>query len=182
MALFRASAASASLFSLSFSSVLFFLSFSFVARSYSFSSSVLFGALTPNAPAISLPATAVVFSGLRSRFLPAPLFPRLLVSFAPYRALLGKSKGVGDAGVGGGGLGGVSKDCTAETGSRDDVLERFWASLPGSVSESAESSSQLSATGLLFGFCAGFWGTLVESLRLPSVDAISVSQCQKEQI
>lgn len=37
---------------------------SFIARSYARCSSVLFGARIPNAPAISLPATAVCFSGL----------------------------------------------------------------------------------------------------------------------
>jgi hypothetical protein len=41
-----------------------------------------------------------------------------------------------------------------------------------SVSEPL-SSSQLSATGLDFGFCAGFCGEVAESSRLPSVEAIS---------
>lgn len=42
-----------------------------------------------------------------------------------------------------------------------------------SVSEPDDSRSQLSATGLDLGLCAGFCGTVVESLRCESVVAIS---------
>ncbi len=62
--------ASLSLSSFSFSSFTFsllFLSFSLTAFSYAFPSSVFFGALTPNAPAIILPAAALLFSGLLSK-------------------------------------------------------------------------------------------------------------------
>jgi len=45
---------------------LLFLSFSLVALSYALPSSVPFGAFTPNAPAIILPAAALLFSGLLS--------------------------------------------------------------------------------------------------------------------
>lgn len=78
-AFFLASRSSPSLFSLSRSSARLFRSFSRIARSYSLSSSVRFGARTPSAPAISRPATAVVFSGrLSSRASPelTPLSPR----------------------------------------------------------------------------------------------------------
>lgn len=44
-----------------------------------------------------------------------------------------------------------------------------------SVSEPEDSRSQLSATGLDFGLCSGFCGTVVLSLRWESVAAISVS-------
>jgi hypothetical protein len=154
--------------SFSFSSVLRFFSFSLIARSYSRSSSVRFGALTPSAPAISLPATAVVFSGRLSGF-PAltPLSPR--VRLAPKGVLSGKSKGVGEAGVGGGGCGGsVVSSCAV-----DVVLMGAGAVLSVSVSDPEDSRSQLSATGLDFGLCSGFCGTVVLSLRCESVVAIS---------
>ena len=54
-----------------------------------------------------------------------------------------------------------------------------WVSSSVSVSEPLASSSQLSATGFDFGFEAGFWGAVVESLRLPRVSAIS-GGCQYE--
>lgn len=56
---------SSALFS-SFSRSLLLLSFSLTALSYALCSSVLFGARTPNAPAIILAADAVVFSGRTS--------------------------------------------------------------------------------------------------------------------
>lgn len=146
-----------------------------MALSYSLSSSVLFGALTPSAPAINLPATAVVFSGLLSMLpLPAALSPRL--RDAPYGVLSGKSNGVGDAGVGGGGFGDSSVEGTVEMGSsesRGEPAETFAGAVTVSVSESDSPSSQLSATGLDFGFEAGFCGVLVESLRCVRVEAIS---------
>lgn len=77
--------------------------------------------------------------------------------------------------MGGGGFG-PSLDETMEIGSRESRGERaevFAGSTSVSVSEPEASSSQLSATGLDLGFDAGFWGTLVESLRWESVDAIS---------
>ena len=82
--------------------------------------------------------------------------------------LSGKSKGVGEAGVGGGACGdSVLSSCVlmdaAERGTVDSV----------SVSESEDSRSQLSATGLDFGLCSGFCGTVVLSLRWESVAAIS---------
>lgn len=188
IAFFRASAASLSLFSRSLSASLRFLSFSLITRSYSLSSSVRFGALTPNAPAISRPATAVVFSGRLSRFL-APLAeaPPVLALLLPRLRLLDKlpnwwSNGTGDAGVGGGGDGGVSSDVAVERGWRlslgevEDFLEVLLAGSPASsvsVSEPESSSSQESATGFDFGFCAGFWGTFVESWRWERVEAIS---------
>jgi hypothetical protein len=173
MAFFLASASSFSLFSLSFSSVRLFFSFSLIALSNSLSSSVLFGALTPSAPAINLPATAVVFSGLFS--IPLLLSPRPLTA-PPYGVLSGKSNGVGDAGVGGGGCGDSSfssLDVTVEMGSRESCGEDFDAALGSSVSVSEPSRSQLSATGLDFGLAAGFCGLVVESLRCVRVEAIS---------
>jgi len=56
----------------SFSFSLLTLSFSLTALSYAFPSSVFFGAFTPNAPAIILPAAALDFSGLLSGT-PGPL-------------------------------------------------------------------------------------------------------------
>jgi hypothetical protein len=55
---------------------------------------------------------------------------------------------------------------------RAEALEGAGSSV--SVSEEEESASQVSATGLDFGFCAGFWGEVGESLRCVRVDAISV--------
>ena len=107
----------------------------------------------------------------------------------------GYSNCVGEAGVGGGGLGGTSA-------SWEEVVERgfraswgedlppsccwscdalpFFVELLVSVSVSEElrapSSSQLSATGLDLGFLSGFSGCEGESLRLPRVFAISVGE------
>jgi hypothetical protein len=82
---------------------------------------------------------------------------------------------VGDAGVGGGGFGDISLDATVEIGSRESCGDDLGlASISVSVSEPEASSSQLSATGFDFGLWAGFWGTVAESLRCVSVDAISV--------
>lgn len=150
--------------------------------SYSLSSSVRFGARTPSAPAINLPATAVVFSGrLSDPALPTPLSPLLRV--APYGTLSGKSNGVGDAGVGGGGCGDKSFEATVDMGereSRGELAEAFDGSISVSVSEPELSSSQLSATGFDLGFSAGFWGTLVESWRCERVDAISSRRIRHE--
>ena len=88
---------------------------------------------------------------------------------------------MGEAGVGGGGFGGVSSEFVVEIGSRASWGESalFFNVLTCSVSVSeplwaSSSRSQLSATGLDFGFCAVFCGCEVESWRLPRVSAISV--------
>jgi hypothetical protein len=173
--LFLSSAACFSCFSLSLSASLLFLSLSLMARSYSLSSSVLLGALTPNAPAISRPATAVVLSGLLAGLAaPLPLrLPSLLFIPPPaaYGILSGNWNGtpVGLAGVGGGGCG-ESTDFTVASGeseSRSLVREeRTSDGFSVSVSEPPpeESSSQDSATGADLGLLAGFWGEVVESL------------------
>jgi hypothetical protein len=87
--------------------------------------------------------------------------------------LSGKSKGVGDAGVGGGGWGGRSSLISVvevEVVLRGAVEEVVSVS----VSEPDDSRSQLSATGLDLGLCSGFCGTVVLSLRCERVAAISV--------
>jgi hypothetical protein len=90
---------------------------------------------------------------------------------------------VGLAGVGGGGCGGLSRELTVESGGSEACGEEPTAAsfVVGvssvSVSEPEESKSQLSATGLDFGFEAVFWGTVAESWRLPRVSAISVKLC-----
>lgn len=90
----------------------------------------------------------------------------------PYGELSGKSKGVGDAGVGGGGCGETLASSWVVL--REAVLSGVGALLLSvSVSEPDDSRSQLSATGLDFGLCSGFWGTVVESWRWESVVAIS---------
>jgi hypothetical protein len=73
--------------------------------------------------------------------------------------LAGKSNGVGDAGVDGGGFGDSSFEGTVEIGSREsrgELADAFEGSVSVSVSEPEISSSQLSATGLDLGFWAGF--------------------------
>ena len=156
-----------------------------MTRSYSLSSSVLFGALTPNAPAIILPATDVVFSG---RLSGPPLLELLLplslkLEFKLYGTLSGYSNCVGLAGVGGGGFGGLSREVVVDKGCRESCGEPFCADLPRStssvsVSDPLSSASQLSATGLDLGFCAVFCGCEAESSRLPRVFAISgVTAC-----
>lgn len=114
-AFFRLSASSASLLSRSLRSSRALFSLSRVTRSNSLSSSLRFGARTPSAPAISLPATAVVFSGRRAGLAVPLLFPLplreprpLSPAMPPYAAAgagAGKSNGAptGEAGVGGGG-------------------------------------------------------------------------------
>lgn len=79
--------------------------------------------------------------------------------------------------MGGGGFGVSSSEGTMEMGSSESWgdaadLDVFWSSV--SVSEPEDTSSQLSATGLLLGFCAGFCGAVVEIWRCESVLAISV--------
>lgn len=94
---------------------------------------------------------------------------------------------MGDAGVGGGGFGGTSRDDVVDSGESEscgEPLSLFFDFLTAAVSTAAASSvsvsdplrassSQLSATGLLFGFCSGFSGCEGDSCRLPRVLAIS---------
>jgi hypothetical protein len=75
--------------------------------------------------------------------------------------------------VGGGGFGDISADRTVEIGSRESRGDFAGGAASVSVSEPEDSRSQLSATGLDFGFEAGFCGVVVESLRCVSVEAIS---------
>jgi hypothetical protein len=102
---------------------------------------------------------------------------------SPYGVDTGKSAGVGDAGVGGGGLG-VSEASLSvfravrglDIGVRD-VFAVFGVSVPVSVSEPEESSSsQLSATGLDLALTADFEAEAedeVEMVRCESVSATS---------
>lgn len=77
--------------------------------------------------------------------------------------------------MGGGGWGGKSSFVTkialevAESGAVE-------VSVSVSVSEPEDSRSQLSATGLDFGLCRGFWGTVVDSFSVESVSAISAAR------
>lgn len=75
---------------------------------------------------------------------------------------------MGDAGVGGGGCGGSSTSVVAA------LVDSAGDSV--SVSEPDDSRSQLSATGLDFGLCSGFCGTVVESFSVESVSAISAGR------
>ena len=138
IAVFDFSASSLS-FSFAALSLLFrLISCSFTALSYALCSSVFLGVLTPSAPAISLPATAVDFSGLL-----LSSSPRSRYEAAGY-AELGVSqdgKPDGEIGVGGGALG--MEDLSAV----DDF------SISASEPE-RDSSSHDSATGAFdFAFC-----------------------------
>jgi len=173
MDFFLASTASFSFFSLSLSSSRLFFSFSLIALSYSLSSSVLLGALTPNAPAINLPATAVVFSGL---FVGGAMLAPVLLSILPYE----NSYGVGEAGVGGGGSGdsyeaiGFIGEGIEEVESEVVDRDRPEAGASVSVSEPEDtSSSHESATGAALVLDFGLGATFVESLRSERVRAIS---------
>lgn len=72
--------------------------------------------------------------------------------------------------MGGGGWGGKSSFVTKIA---LEVAESGAVEVSVSVSEPEDSRSQLSATGLDFGLCRGFCGTVVDSLRWERVVAIS---------
>lgn len=132
------------------------ISCSFIARSYARCSSVLFGARIPSAPAISLPATAVCFSGLLAGDLdPDPRGGDELNQRPGKGALDTQGWDVcGEMGVGGGSSGPSAARLTeGESGEGSGVAadeERLCSISDREGSESASSSHESATTGAFF--------------------------------